>query len=223
MIDTVVFDLDDTLCEYRRSGAEVLDLAFERVGVEPFFTVGDYYGVFADHAERGDPVSAIRSRCFAALASEAGHDAALGERIARIYREHRDHTDVRFRPGAPAVLDRLGEDHRLGLVTNGGPAIQKQKLTALGIADAFDTRVFAGYDTEPKPSPEPFDRALDALGAEPDRAVHVGNSLAADVAGAHAAGLRSVWLRNGYALPDDGPTPHYTLDSLTELHEPPWR
>lgn len=223
MIDTVVFDLDDTLCEYRRSGAEVLDLAFERVGVEPFFTVEDYYGVFEDHASRGDPVADIRSRCFAALAAEAGHDPAVGRRIADIYRQHRDHSEVRFRPGAPAVLDRLGRDHHIALVTNGGPAMQKQKLTALGIADAFETLVFAGYESDPKPSPEPFDRALSDIGTQPDRAIHVGNSLAADVAGAHAAGLQSAWLRNGYPLPEDGPTPDYTLDSLSDLHEVPWR
>lgn len=222
MIDTVVFDLDDTLCEYRRSGAEVLELAFEREGVAPFFTVEDYYGVFEDHAERGDPVEAIRARCFATLADDAGHDPALGRRIADTYRAHRDHSDVRFTEGARAALDRLAGDHRLALVTNGGPDMQRQKLAALGIADRFEAKVFAGYESAPKPAAEPFDRALDALGADPGRAVHVGNSLAADVAGAHAAGLRSAWLRNGYPLPEDGPTPHYSLDSLTELHEPPW-
>ncbi|PSQ56909.1 haloacid dehalogenase, partial [Halobacteriales archaeon SW_7_71_33] len=32
-VETVLFDLDDTLCTYRRSGAELLSLAFDRVGV----------------------------------------------------------------------------------------------------------------------------------------------------------------------------------------------
>ncbi len=223
MIETVVFDLDDTLCEYRQSGREILDRAFEQVGVDPFFTVDDYLAVFDDHAARGEPVDTIRTRCFAALAGEEGYDPSLGRRIAEIYRERRDHRDVRFRPGAADALDRLSADHRIGLVTNGGPEMQTQKLDSLGIADRFDTFVFAGYDTEPKPAPEPFHHALDALDEDPARAVHVGNSLASDVAGAHAAGLTSVWVRNGHPRPDDAPQPDYSLDTLRELQDPPWQ
>ena len=223
MIDTVVFDLDDTLCEYRRSGADLLSLAFDRVGVEPCFTVEDYYAAFDTHAAPGETVDDIRTRCFASLTGAAGHDPALGRRLAGIYREERDHRDVRFRPGASEALDRLGRDHRLGLVTNGGPAMQRQKLDAIGITDAFDTMVFAGYESKPKPAPEPFHRALDALAVDRDRAVHVGNSLTADVAGAHAAGLRSAWVPTGHPPETAGPAPHYELDSLRDLQDPPWR
>ena len=222
MIDTVVFDLDDTICEYRQSGREILAGAFDEVGVEPFFTVGDYLGIFEDHAARGEPVDTIRERCFETLAAEQGFEPDLGRELANIYRTSRDHRDVRFRPGAAEALDRLRTDHRLGLVTNGGPQMQRQKLDALELTDTFDTLVFAGYETEPKPSAEPFHRALDALSAEPAGAVHVGNSLSADVAGAHAAGLTSVWIPNGHGDMVEGPDPHFSLESLHELHDPPW-
>ncbi len=43
-----------------------------------------------------------------------------------------------------------------------------------------------------KPDPEIFRRALDALGVSPERAIHVGDTPAADVAGARAAGVRPV-------------------------------
>lgn len=78
----------------------------------------------------------------------------------------------------------LREDHALGIVTNGGPDTQKPKLDALGLTRSFDTVVYAGYDVAPKPDPAPFERALGDLDVRPERAVHVGNSLEADVAGA---------------------------------------
>jgi putative hydrolase of the HAD superfamily len=43
-----------------------------------------------------------------------------------------------------------------------------------------------------KPDPDIFHRALEALGVPPERAVHVGDTPAADVAGARAAGIRPV-------------------------------
>ena len=222
MIDTVVFDLDDTICEYRQSGRAILSDAFDQVGVDPFFTVEDYFAIFEDHAARGEPVADIRERCFEALAAKQGFEPSLGRELADIYRDTRDHRDVRFRPGAAEALDRLRADHRLGLVTNGGPRMQRQKLDALGISDSFDTLVFAGYESAPKPAAEPFHRALEALNADPARAVHVGNSLAADIAGAHAAGLTSVWIPNGHDDRDEGPEPHFALESLHDLHNPPW-
>jgi 2-haloalkanoic acid dehalogenase type II len=45
-----------------------------------------------------------------------------------------------------------------------------------------------------KPRPEIFKHALDLLGVAREEAVHVGDSLTADVSGAKRAGLRAVWL-----------------------------
>lgn len=225
MIEAVLFDLDDTVCEYRRSGEELLSVAFERAGVEPFFEVGDYYAVYDEYAAEADGVADNRERCFEAIATGAGRDPEVGRAVAREYADERDHRNVRFRPGARGAIERLGDGHRLGMVTNGAPGMQSRKLDSLGIGDAFEVIVHGGHDAPLKPSPEPFRRALDALSARADRAVHVGNSLEADVAGANAAGLTSVWTPPGAAeLAEPAEhVPDHTVGSLHDLHEPPWR
>lgn len=220
-MDAVLFDLDDTLCAYRRHGREVLSDAFETVGVEPLFTVEDYYAAYDDYAEAADTVEALREACFADLAGDAGADPALGRSVARAFAADRDHGNVAFLDGAVEALDALAADHRLGLVTNGAPGMQAQKLDALGIRDRFETIVHGGHDAPAKPSAEPFYTALEPMGVEPARAVHVGNSLESDVAGARNAGVGSVWLRNGEAVGDA--VPDYTVDTLAELVDPPWR
>ena len=222
MIDGVLFDLDHTLCVYRRPGDEILATAFEREGVEPLFTIHDYLGAFDEHATPGAPIDAQREACFAALAAEAGADPDVGRAVARVYAEERDHSEVDPLPGALEALESLATTHRVGMVTNGPPGMQGTKLEALGIADAFETIVHAGHDTPPKPSPEPFHRALDALAVEPGRAVHVGNSLEADVAGAKAAGLRSAWLPETPEADPGDHAPDYVIESLAELADPPW-
>jgi len=222
-VDAVLFDVDDTLCRYRRPGSELLPLAFDRVGVEPFFDVREYHQRYPEFVAASDDVASLREACFAALADERGRDPGLGRRVARAYAAERDHRNVDPLPGAREAVERLAEDHRIGVVTNGGRSMQRDKLEALGLDGAFETVVFAGYDTGPKPEPEPFGRALDALSVDPERAVHVGNSIGSDVAGARAAGVRSAWLAgaNGSGTPPD-PEPTYTLASMRDLHEPPW-
>lgn len=220
-IDAVLFDLDGTLCEYRRPTPELLELAFEDVGVDPFFAAEDYYAVFDDFSGPGIAVSELRSDCFAWLAEERDIDPQLGREVAAAYEAERDHTRVDLQPGAVECLDALAADHRLGLITNGGPGMQRQKLDALGLAGRFETAVFAGYDCASKPDPEPFERALSDLGTDPERAVYVGNSLDADVGGARAAGVRSVWVPAEPGVEPE-PEPHHAFETLYPLCERPW-
>jgi HAD superfamily hydrolase (TIGR01549 family) len=219
-VDTVLFDIDDTLCEYRRSGAELLALAFDRVEIEPFFDVTEYHNRYSTFSEATDTIEALRSECFAAIAKERGRDPELGRTIAETYASERDHRNVRSLSGTCEAIESLSHGHRLGIVTNGPPDTQAEKLDGIGIRDAFEVVINAGYDVPAKPDPEPFQQALSALDATPDSTVHVGNSLTSDVAGAQAAGLQAVWLSDGT---DPDPVPEFTLDSLAELREPPWK
>lgn len=221
-MDCVLFDLDDTLCEYRRSGEELISLAFEQEGVEPFFGQTEYHARYPEFVDETDTVEKLRRRCFAAIAADAGRDPDLGRALADHFAAERDHRNVRPLPGAHDALERLAEDHHLGLVTNGAPRMQALKLEGLGFEDAFGAVVYAGYDTPGKPDPASFHHALSRLDSTPNRAVHVGNSLGSDVAGARAAGVGSVWLTDGTHEGPPEPTPDYTLESLHDLLEPPW-
>lgn len=221
-VDAVLFDLDDTLCAYRRSGAELLSVAFERAGVEPFFTVEEYHARYDERlgTVEDEPMAAFRERCFLDIAEAKGEHPEHARAVARAYADERDQSAVECLAGAREVVAALAEDHHLGLVTNGAPDMQREKLAATGLADAFDVEVFAGFDAPPKPDPEPFERALGALGVDAGRAVHVGNSLTTDVPGARAAGVGAAWLRSGTVDPD--PEPDYVLDGLDDLVEHPW-
>ncbi|MFC4550898.1 MULTISPECIES: HAD family hydrolase [Halorussus] len=220
-VDAVLFDLDGTLVEYERPAGELLARSFEAAGVDPFFEFQAYLDRFDDHMGPGVSITEGRANCFAAIAEECGRDPEDARAVAAAYREERDHSRVRTLPGAADVVESLAADHALGVITNGPPDAQTAKLEASGLADRFETAVFAGYDTAAKPDPEPFEVALDALGSRPERAVFVGNSLSADVAGAHAAGLRSVWYPAEADVEPD-PEPHFAFESLAALADRPW-
>ncbi|MGZ0746824.1 HAD family hydrolase [Haloparvum sp. AD34] len=236
-IETVLFDLDDTLVEYRRSPGEVLQASFETVGVDELFPVEAYYDRFEEFAEKTDSMAELRAECFAAIADERGHDPDLGRTVADAFDAERDQSNVELRPGVPETLDALAADHRLGIVTNGARDAQQRKIEAVDLDRWMETTVVAGDELPAKPSPAPFERALDALDASPETAVHVGDSLDSDVAGAAAAGLHSVWAADRAARDSDGESndgddpldgamehePTYRVDAVADLRTPPWR
>lgn len=67
-----------------------------------------------------------------------------------------------------------------------------QKMEALGLLDAVDVLVSAEDTGAYKPNPRGFEAVAKALGVTPADVVHVGDRADADVAGAHAAGMRAI-------------------------------
>lgn len=215
---TVLLDLDDTICTHPRSTADRLEDAFDSAGVEPFFGVSDFRRWLAKVS--ADTTVELREECFTGIANEQGRTPAEALAVARAY-EDPDPTEVEFLPGAESALAELGAGHDLALVTNGDRETQSQKLAALDIADHFDTATFTEPGGPVKPDPDHFHRTLSAMGIGADEAVHVGNSLRSDVAGAKAAGISAVWLA-GSGEPSVDVTPDHTIESMWDLHEPPW-
>jgi FMN phosphatase YigB (HAD superfamily) len=219
-VEAVLFDIDGTLCEYRRDGSELLELTFETLDVDPFFDLGDYYERFGDAIEAGnDTIDEIREYCFADIARDSGRDPEVGRELADVYALERDHSDVVWMPGAKESLDAIDERYPIAAVTNGGPEMQNQKLSGLGIEDRFETVVYAGHELPAKPKPDAFYQALAYVDAEPETVVHVGNSVRSDVRGAKNAGVRSAWIRDGDGSDGFVPTPRpdYVLNSMHDL------
>lgn len=222
-VDTLLFDLDGTLCTYRVSGQVLIEDAFEAVGIERCFSLADYHRAWDRHIDAGLGLRELRRRCFTDLVEAAGYDRELAVELEAAYYDRRDPAGVEALPGAREVVSSLAGAYRLGVVTNGHPEPQRAKLGAIELESAFETVVFGGYDVPAKPATAPFERALADLDTTPDRAVHIGNSLSSDVAGAKAAGLTAVWLREGDSPGDHAVRPDHVVESLAALVERPWR
>lgn len=93
------------------------------------------------------------------------------------------------------VLDALRARVRLGLCSNWSwtPAALAI-LESSGLRERLDGVAISHDVGVRKPRPEIFAAALAALGVPAAEALHVGDDLAADVAGAAALGIRTVWI-----------------------------
>jgi putative hydrolase of the HAD superfamily len=89
---------------------------------------------------------------------------------------------------------------KLGLVSNAfDPGwLLHRDLEQMGIAQRLDFSVFSSEVGKRKPHPAIFERALGALGVEPENALFVGDRLYEDVRGAGELGMttvQAVWFR----------------------------
>jgi putative hydrolase of the HAD superfamily len=97
-------------------------------------------------------------------------------------------------PGVPEALTQLHEaGYQLAVVSNSDGTVETglaQKGLRKFMSVVVDSHV-VGFE---KPDPRIFHHALDQLGADPSRTLHVGDMYAADVVGARAAGIHPVLL-----------------------------
>jgi putative hydrolase of the HAD superfamily len=152
-----------------------------------------------------------------ALAEHTIVDPALAELLGERFGIERRLRHEAFADARPA-LDALRGTHALALVTNGASCLQREKLAGCGLTEAdFDAVVISGDVGVAKPGPAIFTHALDRLGVAPGDAVMVGDSFERDIRGAHAAGIRGVWLNRDGARPAPESNGHLEIAELTEL------
>lgn len=124
-----------------------------------------------------------------------GLEGDLDDLAARIFAFSRT-APRRFEvdPDAPALLEWLrSRGYRLAIISNwDGSLIDALRPT--GLAGYFDAVLDSDVVGSRKPDTRMYELACAITGVRPEEAMHIGDSPAADVAGALAAGLRPVLL-----------------------------
>lgn len=123
----------------------------------------------------------------------------------------------RLMTGARELIPQLSSQFSVALLTNGAPDLQREKITATGLASCFKAIAVSGEYGIGKPKPEIFHRLLSELGVTPEEAIMVGNSLERDIAGARNAGIRSIWIRVPGSEEQDDVQPDHTIKELSEI------
>lgn len=99
---------------------------------------------------------------------------------------------VTYLEGLGRWLGELAADHRLAIVSNVHEAyLVPSHLEKMGLKDRFDAVILSVQVGWRKPHPQIYATALEALGAQADQAVFVGDTHSADFIGPERAGIKS--------------------------------
>ena len=127
-------------------------------------------------------------------------------------------------PDLGPTLRALKERHGvpLGVITNGPPDQQREKLRVLAVEAYFEPAaiIVSGEHGYAKPDPRIFRAALTALCVSPEQALYVGDAWENDVLGGLGAGLDVAWFNpDGAECPMELPPSRGTLYEVTCLEE----
>ena len=188
---SVILDLDDTLYPRRRYVQSGFARVARHVAGNRTVSVREAFALLC-HAHGTAPGHEFQVLCAHLGLAEDGIDAWV-----RLFRAHMP--AIWLPQDAARALRRLREDgFALAVLTNGLPSVQARKVAALGLAPLVDHVIYADeHAPGGKPHEAAFAEALRRLGTSPAETLMVGDDARCDVAGARAAGLRTVWLDRG--------------------------
>lgn len=153
----------------------------------------------------------------AVLRSQGVADDDVADKLAAHFSSQRRQF-ARLMPDAVETLVRLKASHKIALLTNGAPDLQREKIAASGLCGYFDAIAVSGEHGIGKPRAEIFEILLRELGVSADRAVMVGNSLERDIAGAINARLAAaIWIQVPGSEEHAAVKPHHTIRGLHEI------
>ncbi len=157
------------------------------------------------------------------LVRALGVEGAAREMVAEAFLTAGRGASIELSPGIRPCLVTMSERGiRLGIVCDvgfTGGELLRDFLDREGLLEYFSGWAFSDEVGHYKPSPQIFEAALDALGAQPTEAMHVGDLRRTDITGARGVGMRTVRYRG---LHDDsgvegGEEAEFVVDSHSEL------
>jgi HAD superfamily hydrolase (TIGR01509 family) len=237
MLKALLLDMDDTLCDTHAANESARELMVQ--ALEAQYGAGFSGQAFShdyitgicrkwrgEQRARYMPIieeqseGAFRLQLIRDLLAEYGVDNVTDTEVQTLqYKFDSDRMAAyRFYPGIEAFLADARKYFTLVVITNGPEFSQIPKVEAVNMAAHVDHIIIGGQEPEQKPARSIFDKALKLANCQAHEAIHVGDSLASDIAGAHNSGITSVWIQHQQPLDAElGIDPHHTLLHPSEI------
>ncbi|MBE3917578.1 HAD-IA family hydrolase [Vibrio parahaemolyticus] len=234
MLKAIFFDMDETLCGTSQADksagqkfATWIQQTYPQVSDPQAFLQRYLQGVYKKlNAEFPQLVAllpdenAFRCGLIQTILAENGiHIDAEQAQQAQHYFDSARMGAFTFFPGVKEMLTDLRKHYKLVVITNGPIFSQHPKLKATQMDEWVDHIIVGGGEPEEKPAASIFQKALNLVDVKPEEALHIGDSLAADIAGANNMGILSVWVNATGASNPTEITPNFEIRETVELKE----
>ncbi|HHG3102363.1 TPA: HAD family hydrolase [Vibrio parahaemolyticus] len=234
MLKAIFFDMDETLCGTSQADkaagqkfAAWIQQTYPQISDPQAFLQRYLQGVYKKlNAEFPQLVAllpdenAFRCGLIQTILAEDGiHIDAEQAQQAQHYFDSARMGAFTFFPGVKEMLMDLRKHYKLVVITNGPIFSQHPKLKATQMDEWVDHIIVGGEEPEEKPAASIFQKALNLVDIKPEEALHIGDSLAADIAGANNMGILSVWVNATGASNPTEITPNFEIRETVELKE----
>lgn len=234
MLKAIFFDMDETLCGTSQADkvagqefAAWIKTTYPKLTDPEAFLQRYLQGVYKKlNAEFPQLVAllpdenAFRCGLIKAILEEQGVEVSAEEaQQAQNFFDSARMNAFSFLPGVKEMLAELRQHYTLVVITNGPIFSQHPKLAATNMSEWVDHIIVGGEEPEEKPAASIFHKALSLAGVKPQESLHIGDSLAADIAGANDMDILSVWVNPTGTENSTDIEPDYEVRDTVELKE----
>lgn len=222
--DLILFDVDDTLLDFKASEKHALEVCWKRyfnesivfeIYVDVFRSINRQIWREVGKGQLKPPqVSCERARrCLRYFGLRSKNAEALGKLFALGLSQV-----SLWLPGAEAGFRSIAGRYDVGLITNGLTNVQYPRIDRIGIRDTLKTIQVSEEVGTMKPKSEIFELALLQAGHSKERSLMVGDSVTSDLQGAVNVGIDFCWIKSDpRPLPLGVSTPRFRFESIPEL------
>lgn len=219
---TLLFDIDDTLLDFKAAERQSISLLMKDLDVEPtnkniqtYSRINkEYWGQFEHGLIEKNVLIAKRFETFFAL-----HGLSVdGKVLDKKFRANLENCHY-LMSGSIQLLESLQPNFELYAVTNGVASTQHRRIADSGLDNYFRS-IFVSEETGyQKPAKEYFDYVFERIpGFDASRTMIIGDSLTSDILGGNNAGITSCWFnpqKENNPFPDI--QPNFEITTLGDL------
>jgi putative hydrolase of the HAD superfamily len=217
MIRAIIFDLDNTLVDFMTMKDRAIDAAVHAMvdsGLEMTQTQAKEK-INAIYKREGIEYQQVFDEF---LKSEYGNiDNKIISAGIVAYRTAREAALKPYPKVFPTLIELIRMGIKLAIVSDAPSNEAWLRLSYLNFHHLFDVIITYDESREKKPSPAPFNLALDKLKLSSKECLMIGDWAERDVVGAKAVGMKTVFARYGDTFNTMHPGSDYDINSISEL------
>lgn len=225
-INTVIFDVDDTLYDqrftFKQALVESFSYDFTESTIDQIYLLSRKYSddVFADEQSGKITSEDLQVYRMTEAMKDVGFDISKADALqfqqTYLFYQHR----ITLIPEIKQLLDFLtNKDITLAILTNGIKDHQQMKINQLKVDQWIPSthQYISGALPYQKPDRRVFDFVIDDLSLDRSSTYYVGDAYINDVLGAKSADLSVVWFNHRYREPEGDIKPDFTVTSGAAL------
>ena len=221
MFKTILFDLDETIFDFKKSEAAAVANALKQIGVTPNEKIVKRYSEINESLwkklEKGEiSRHEVLTKRFEILFDELSVDFDSSE-MKKIYEKNLSQTGHLI-DGAVELLEKIYQKYNLYIVSNGTLSVQLGRIKCSKIGKYFKELFISEVIGSVKPQKQFFDYCFERI---PDinleETLIVGDSLSSDILGGNNAGIKTCWFNPNHQINTLGVKVDYEVSKLDEL------
>lgn len=221
MFKIILFDLDETIFDFKKSEAAAVANALKQIGVTPNEKIVKRYSEINESLwkklEKGEiSRHEVLTKRFEILFDELSVDFDSSE-MKKIYEKNLSQTGHLI-DGAVDLLEKIYQKYNLYIVSNGTLSVQLGRIKCSKIGKYFKELFISEVIGSVKPQKQFFDYCFERI---PDinleETLIVGDSLSSDILGGNNAGIKTCWFNPNHQINTLGVKVDYEISKLDEL------